>query len=165
MANENENKAVDTAKAAAEGAGSLLKEFKEFISKGNVLDMAVGVIVGGAFNTIVQSLVNDIIMPVISLATGKIDFSNLFISLNGEKYASLAAAQEAGASVFAYGSFIQNILQFLIVAFALFMVIKGINKLQKPAPEAAPTTKICPFCKNEVPLEATRCGFCTSELK
>jgi large conductance mechanosensitive channel len=127
--------------------------------------MAVGVIVGGAFNTIVQSLVNDIIMPVISLATGKIDFSNLFISLNGEKYASLAAAQEAGASVFAYGSFIQNILQFLIVAFALFMVIKGINKLQKPAPEAAPTTKICPFCKNEVPLEATRCGFCTSELK
>lgn len=143
----------------------MVQEFKEFIMRGNVMDMAVGVIVGGAFNTIVQSLVNDIIMPVISLATGKIDFSNLFISLNGEKYASLAAAQEAGASVFAYGSFIQNILQFLIVAFALFMVIKGINKLQKPAPEAAPTTKICPFCKNEVPLEATRCGFCTSELK
>jgi large conductance mechanosensitive channel len=143
----------------------MVSEFKEFIMRGNVMDMAVGVIVGGAFNTIVQSLVNDIIMPVISLATGKIDFSNLFISLNGEKYASLAAAQEAGASVFAYGSFIQNILQFLIVAFALFMVIKGINKLQKPAPEAAPTTKICPFCKNEVPLEATRCGFCTSELK
>ena len=143
----------------------MISEFKEFIMRGNVMDMAVGVIVGGAFNTIVQSLVNDIIMPVISLATGKIDFSNLFISLNGEKYASLAAAQEAGASVFAYGSFIQNILQFLIVAFALFMVIKGINKLQKPAPEAAPTTKICPFCKNEVPLEATRCGFCTSELK
>jgi large conductance mechanosensitive channel len=143
----------------------MVSEFKEFIMRGNVMDMAVGVIVGGAFNTIAQSLVNDIIMPVISLATGKIDFSNLFISLNGEKYASLAAAQEAGASVFAYGSFIQNILQFLIVAFALFMVIKGINKLQKPAPEAAPTTKICPFCKNEVPLEATRCGFCTSELK
>ena len=125
----------------------------------------VGVIVGGAFNTIVQSLVNDIIMPVISLATGKIDFSNLFISLNGEKYASLAAAQEAGASVFAYGNFIQNILQFLIVAFALFAVIKGMNKLRRPAPEAAPTTKICPFCKNEVPIEATRCGHCTSELK
>jgi large conductance mechanosensitive channel len=104
-------------------------------------------------------------MPVISLATAKIDFSNLFISLNGEKYASLAAAQEAGASVFAYGNFIQNILQFLIVAFALFAVIKGMNKLRRPAPEAAPTTKICPFCKNEVPLEATRCGFCTSELK
>ena len=133
--------------------------------RGNVMDMAVGVIVGGAFNTIVQSLVNDIIMPVISLATGKIDFSNLFISLNGEKYASLAAAQEAGASVFAYGNFIQNILQFLIVAFALFAVIKGMNKLRRPAPEAAPTTKICPFCKNEVPIEATRCGHCTSELK
>lgn len=143
----------------------MVKEFKEFIMRGNVMDMAVGVIVGGAFNTIVQSLVNDIIMPVISLATGKIDFSNLFISLNGEKYASLAAAQEAGASVFAYGNFIQNILQFLIVAFALFAVIKGMNKLRRPAPEAAPTTKICPFCKNEVPIEATRCGHCTSELK
>ena len=143
----------------------MVSEFKEFIMRGNVMDMAVGVIVGGAFNTIVQSLVNDIIMPVISLATGKIDFSNLFISLNGEKYASLAAAQEAGASVFAYGNFIQNILQFLIVAFALFAVIKGMNKLRRPAPEAAPTTKICPFCKNEVPIEATRCGYCTSELK
>ena len=140
----------------------MVSEFKEFIMRGNVMDMAVGVIVGGAFNTIVQSLVNDIIMPVISLATGKIDFSNLFISLNGEKYASLAAAQEAGASVFAYGNFIQNILQFLIVAFALFAVIKGMNKLRRPAPEAAPTTKICPFCKNEVPIEATRCGHCTS---
>ena len=143
----------------------MVSEFKEFIMRGNVMDMAVGVIVGGAFNTIVQSLVNDIIMPVISLATGKIDFSNLFISLNGEKYASLAAAQEAGASVFAYGNFIQNILQFLIVAFALFAVIKGMNKLRRPAPEAAPTTKICPFCKNDVPIEATRCGHCTSELK
>ena len=143
----------------------MVSEFKEFIMRGNVMDMAVGVIVGGAFNTIVQSLVNDIIMPVISLATGKIDFSNLFISLNGEKYASLAAAQEAGASVFAYGNVIQNILQFLIVAFALFAVIKGMNKLRRPAPEAAPTTKICPFCKNEVPIEATRCGHCTSELK
>ena len=143
----------------------MVSEFKEFIMRGNVMDMAVGVIVGGAFNTIVQSLVNDIIMPVISLATGKIDFSNLFISLNGEKYASLAAAKEAGASVFAYGNFIQNILQFLIVAFALFAVIKGMNKLRRPAPEAAPTTKICPFCKNEVPIEATRCGHCTSELK
>ena len=143
----------------------MVSEFKEFIMRGNVMVMAVGVIVGGAFNTIVQSLVNDIIMPVISLATGKIDFSNLFISLNGEKYASLAAAQEAGASVFAYGNFIQNILQFLIVAFALFAVIKGMNKLRRPAPEAAPTTKICPFCKNEVPIEATRCGHCTSELK
>ena len=143
----------------------MIKEFKEFIMRGNVMDMAVGVIVGGAFNTIVTSLVNDIIMPVISLATGKVDFTNLFVSLDGSKYATLAEAQEAGASVFAYGSFIQNVLQFLIVAFVLFMVIKGMNKLRRPEPEAAPTTKICPFCKNEVPIEATRCGFCTSELK
>lgn len=143
---------------------SLMKEFREFISRGNVVDMAVGVIVGGAFSTIVNSLVNDIIMPVISIATGKIDFSSMFIALNGEHYASLNAAKDAGAAVFAYGSFIQNVLQFLIVAFVLFLVIKGMNKLRKPEPEKAPTTKICPFCKNEVPIEATRCGFCTSEL-
>ena len=143
----------------------MVSEFKEFIMRGNVMDMAVGVIVGGAFNTIVSSLVDDIVMPVISLATGKINFTNLFISLNGEKYANLSAAKDAGAAVFAYGSFIQNVLQFLIVAFVLFMVIKGLNKLHKPAPEPEATTKICPFCKNEVPLEATRCGFCTSELK
>jgi large conductance mechanosensitive channel len=104
-------------------------------------------------------------MPVISLATGKIDFSNLFIALDGGEYANLAAAQEAGASVFAYGSFIQAVIQFLIIAFCIFMVVKGMNKLRKPEPEAAPTTKVCPFCKNEVPIEATRCGFCTSELK
>ena len=143
----------------------MVKEFKEFIMRGNVMDMAVGVIVGGAFSTIVNSLVNDVLMPVISLATGKIDFSNLFIALDGGEYANLAAAQEAGASVFAYGSFIQAVIQFLIIAFCIFMVVKGMNKLRKPEPEAAPTTKVCPFCKNEVPLEATRCGFCTSELK
>lgn len=144
----------------------MIKEFKEFIMRGNVMDMAVGVIVGGAFNTIVTSLVNDIIMPVISLATGKVDFTNLFFTLDGSKYATLAEAQEAGASVFAYGSFIQNVLQFLIVAFVLFMVIKGMNKLRRQPEEApaAPTTKICPFCKSEIPIEATRCGFCTSEL-
>ena len=143
----------------------MVKEFKEFIMRGNVMDMAVGVIVGGAFSAIVNSLVNDILMPVISLATGKIDFSNLFIALDGGEYASLAAAQEAGAAVFAYGAFIQAIIQFLIIAFCIFMVVKGMNKLRKPEPEAAPTTKVCPFCKNEVPIEATRCGFCTSELK
>ena len=143
----------------------MVSEFKEFIMRGNVMDMAVGVIVGGAFNTIVSSLVDDIIMPVISLATGKIDFTSLFVALDGGSYKSLAQAKEEGAAVFAYGSFIQNVLQFLIVAFVLFLVIKGMNKLRKPQPEAAPTTKICPFCKNEVPIEATRCGFCTSELK
>ena len=142
----------------------MISEFKEFIMRGNVMDMAVGVIVGGAFNTIVSSLVDDIIMPVISLATGTIDFTSLFVALDGGSYKSLAQAKEEGAAVFAYGSFIQNVLQFLIVAFVLFLVIKGMNKLRKPEPEAAPTTKICPFCKNEVPIEATRCGFCTSEL-
>ena len=143
----------------------MVKEFKEFIMRGNVMDMAVGVIVGGAFGAIVNSLVNDVVMPVISLATGKIDFSNLFIALDGGEYANLAAAQEAGASVFAYGSFIQAVIEFLIIALCIFLVVKGVNKLRKPEPEAAPTTKVCPFCKNEVPLEATRCGFCTSELK
>ena len=143
----------------------MVKEFKEFIMRGNVMDMAVGVIVGGAFGAIVNSLVNDVIMPVISLATGKIDFSNLFIALDGGEYANLAAAQEAGASVFAYGSFIQAVIEFLIIALCIFLVVKGVNKLRRPEPAAAPTTKVCPFCKNEVPIEATRCGFCTSELK
>ena len=143
----------------------MVSEFKEFIMRGNVMDMAVGVVVGGAFSNIVTSLVNDIIMPLISLATGAVNFSDLFISLNGEKYASLAAAQEAGAAVFAYGSFIQTVVNFLIIAFCIFMVVKGMNKLKKPAPAAAPTTKICPFCKSEVNIEATKCAFCASELK
>ena len=143
----------------------MVKEFKEFIMRGNVMDMAVGVIVGGAFGAIVNSLVNDVIMPVISLATGKIDFSNLFVALDGGEYANLAAAQEAGASVFAYGNFIQAVIEFLIIALCIFLVVKGVNKLRRPEPAAAPTTKVCPFCKNEVPIEATRCGFCTSELK
>ena len=142
----------------------MISEFKEFIMRGNVMDMAVGVIVGGAFNAIVTSLVDDVIMPVISLATGKIDFTSLFIALDGGSYKSLAEARAEGAAVFAYGSFIQNVLQFLIVAFVLFLVIKGMNKLRSPEPEEAATTEICPFCKNEVPIEATRCGFCTSEL-
>ena len=146
---------------------SLIKEFRDFISRGNVVDMAVGVIVGGAFSSIVNSLVNDVIMPVISLATGKIDFSSMFIALNGEHYASLNAAKDAGAAVFAYGSFIQNIIQFLLIAFVLFMVIKGINKahsaFEKPKEEPAPTTKICPFCKSEINIEATRCPHCTAE--
>ncbi len=144
---------------------SMASEFKEFIMRGNVMDMAVGVIVGGAFGNIVNSLVNDILMPIISLATGKVNFSDLFISLNGEKYASLAAAQEAGASVFAYGSFIQAIINFLIIALCIFLMVKGINKMKKPAPAAAPTTKVCPFCKSEVNIEATKCAFCASELK
>ena len=109
----------------------MIKEFKEFINKGNVMDLAVGVIIGGAFSTIVTSLVNDIIMPVISLITGGIDFTNWFVPLNGEKYATLAEAQEAGASVLAYGKFIQAVIYFLILAFVIFLIVKGMNKLTK----------------------------------
>lgn len=144
------------------------KEFREFISRGNVVDMAVGVIIGGAFSTIVNSLVNDVVMPFITLATGKVDFSNLFVALNGEHYDTLKAAQDAGAAVFAYGSFIQNVVQFFLIALVLFFVMKAINKthavFDKPAEPEAPTTKICPFCKSEIPVDATRCPHCTSEL-
>ena len=143
----------------------MLKEFKEFIQRGNVMDMAVGVIIGAAFSAIINSLVNDIIMPVISLATGKIDFTNLFIALDGSKFKTLQEAKDAGASVFAYGSFIQNIIEFFLIAFALFLVVKAMNKMQRQKPAAAPTTKVCPFCKSEIPLDATRCPHCTSELK
>ncbi len=141
----------------------ILQEFKAFVMRGNVIDMAVGVVVGGAFSNIVNSLVNDIVMPVVSLITGKINFADMMISLDGNKYASLAAAQEAGAPVIAYGNFIQIIVQFLLTAFVIFMVIKGINKLHKPAPEPAPTTKICPFCKSEIHIEAVKCPHCASE--
>jgi large conductance mechanosensitive channel len=143
----------------------MVSEFKEFIMRGNVIDMAVGVIIGGAFSNIVSSLVNDVVMPVISLATGKVNFTDLFIPLDGSSYKTLAEAQAAGASVFAYGNFIQTVVEFLIIAFVIFMAIKGMNKLHKPAPAAAPTTKICPFCKSEVHIEAVKCPHCASDLK
>ena len=145
----------------------MLKEFKEFALKGNMMDLAVGVIVGGAFGSIINSLVNDILMPIISIFTGNIDFSNLFIALNGEKYATLAEAQEAGASVLAYGSFISAIINFVILAFVVFMIVKAMNKARKaeePAPEA-PTTKACPYCKSEIALDAVRCPHCTTKLE
>jgi len=143
-----------------------VNEFKEFITRGNVLDMAVGVIVGGAFTKIINSLVNDVIMPVISLATGKVDFTNLFVALDGQTYATLDEAK-AATSVLAYGNFIQMIVEFLIVAFCIFMVVKGINKLRRPKPEApapAPTTKVCPFCKSEIHIEAVKCPHCASSV-
>lgn len=142
----------------------MLKEFKEFILRGNVLDLAVGIIIGGAFGKIVSSFVNDIIMPPIGMLLGGVDFTNLFIALNGQQYASLAAAQEAGAPTLNYGLFINNILDFLIVALAIFFVVKAANRLQKPKPAAAPTTKECPYCYSTIPLKATRCPNCTSEL-
>ncbi len=154
----------------AKGSG-FIKEFKEFISKGNVIDLAVGVIIGGAFSAIVTNLVTNIITPVISIITGKVSFKDLFVALDGVEYATLAAAQEAGASTINYGLFIQAVIDFLITAFVIFCLVKGINKIRSigkkdeaPAEEPAPTTKVCPFCKSEINIEATRCPNCTSEL-
>ena len=141
---------------------NFIDEFKQFIMRGNVIDMAVGVVVGTAFSAIVNSLVQDVIMPAVSLITGKIDFTTLFLALDGNHYATLTEAKGA-TSVIAYGSFIQAVVQFLIIAFSIFIVVKGINKLRKPAPEAAPTTKTCPYCKSEINIEATRCPYCASE--
>lgn len=146
-------------------------EFKEFITKGNALDLAIGVVIGGAFGAIVKSLVEDLIMPIIGVFLGKVNFADLFIQLNKATVTipagtTLAAAREAGAVVFAYGNFIMAIINFLIIAFVIFLLVKAINKARKPAevPASAPTTKICPFCKTEIPLEATRCPHCTSQL-
>lgn len=143
----------------------VLQEFKTFIMRGNVMDMAVGVIVGGAFSSIVSSLVDDIVMPIITLFTGKINFTDMMISLDGNHYATLQAARDAAAPVIAYGNFIQMVVQFLLTAFVIFMVIKGINRLHKkpePKPEA-PVTKICPYCKSEIHIEAVKCPHCASE--
>ncbi len=142
----------------------MLKEFRAFVARGSVIDLAVGVITGGAFGKIVSSLVSDVIMPPIGLLLHGVDFSNLFISLNGQAYATLAAAQAAGAPTLNYGSFINNIIDFLIVALVIFFLIRGINRLYRPAP-AAVTTKDCPYCFTAIPLKATRCPNCTSELQ
>ena len=145
-----------------------IKEFKEFIMRGNVMDMAVGVIIGGAFQSIVNSLVNDVIMPVITKITGGIDFKNWFISLDGGTYSTLAEAQAAGAATLNYGVFITAVIQFLIMAFVIFSLVKTMNtiaaKTTKPVEPAAPTTKTCPYCKSEIAIEATRCPHCTSDL-
>ena len=140
----------------------MLKEFKEFALKGNMIDLAIGVIIGGAFNKIVTSLVNDIIMPLLSLLTGSLDFSNRFIALDGGDYATLEAAKTAGAATVNYGLFITGVIDFLIMAFVIFMIVKQLNKLRKK-PEAVPTEKTCPFCKTKINIEATRCPHCTSE--
>lgn len=148
----------------------MLKEFKKFAMRGNVVDLAVGVIIGGAFGTIVKSLVDDIIMPPIGLLLGNVDFANLFLVLkDGETaapYATLADAQAAGAVTLNYGVFINAIVSFLIVAFAVFLLIRGINRMQaqEEAAPAEPTTKNCPFCATEIPIQATRCPHCTSQI-
>ena len=142
----------------------MYKEFKEFIMRGNVIDLAVGLVIGVAFGKIVTSFVEDILMPPIGLAVGGVDFSNLFINLSGKDYPSIAAAKAAGAATLNYGIFFNNVLNFLIIAFAIFMLIKQINRMQKPA-VAAPTTKDCPYCLSTVPLRAIKCAHCASELK
>jgi large conductance mechanosensitive channel len=145
----------------------MLKEFKAFIMKGNVVDLAVAVIIGAAFGAIVTSLVNDIIMPPIGLLLGKVNFSDLFINLSGQTYTSLAAAKAAGAPTINYGLFLNTVINFVIIALVIFMIVRLLTNMQrKPAPApAAPTTKDCPFCYTSIPIKATRCPNCTSELK
>ena len=143
----------------------MLKAFKEFAMKGNVLDLAVGFIIGAAFGKIVASLVADIIMPPIGLILGKVDFSGLFVSLSGKSYTTLAEAKAAGAPTLNYGIFLNNVVDFVIVAFAVFLIVLMVNKWNKPAPVPAATTKECPYCASAIPLKATRCPNCTSEIR
>ena len=151
----------------------MLKEFRDFAMKGNVMDMAVGIIIGGAFGKIVSSLVNDVIMPPIGMLLGKVDFSNLFINLSGEHYASLADAKAAGAATVNYGLFLNTVIDFVIVAFAIFLMVKWVNKMRAAAearekkPQvapAAPTTKECPYCLSTIPIKPIRCAHCTASL-
>jgi large conductance mechanosensitive channel len=148
----------------------MLKEFKAFAMRGNVLDLAVGIIIGGAFGTIVKSLVDDVIMPPIGLALGNVDFSNLFLLLKeGAKaaapYSTLAEAQAAGAVTINYGLFVNSIITFLIIAFAVFLIVRAANRMKPQEAPAAPSTKGCPYCKMPIPLAATRCPQCTSEVR
>lgn len=147
----------------------MLKEFKEFAMRGNVVDMAVGIITGAAFGAIVGSLVSDILMPPLGLLLGNVDFSNLFIVLKEGvtpgPYASLAEAQKAGAVSINYGVFINYIIRFIIVTFAMFLLIRAINRLKRPETAAVPATKECPYCLSQIPLKARRCPFCTSKLQ
>lgn len=143
----------------------MLKEFKEFAMRGNLIDLAIGIIIGSAFGKIVSSFVNDIVMPPLGMLLGKVNFTDLFIPLDGKTYASLQVAKDAGAPTLNYGLFINNIIDFIIVAFVVFLVVRAINRMKKPAPAAAPSTKECPHCCSAIPLKATRCPNCTSELK
>jgi large conductance mechanosensitive channel len=149
------------------GRKVMFKEFKEFTMRGNALDMAVGIIIGVAFGAIVNSLVKDVLMPPLGLLLGNMDFSNLYLNLSGTDYASLAAAQEAGAATINYGVFLNTVINFIIVAFAVFLLVRQVNRFTRKeealAPE--PTTKECPYCATEIAIKATRCPNCTSELK
>ena len=142
----------------------MLKEFKDFAMRGNVVDMAVGIVIGGAFGKIVSSFVSDILMPPIGKMMGGVDFSQMYINLTDISYESLAAAKEAGAATINYGSFINVLIDFIIIAFAIFMVVRAMNSMKKDEPAAEPTTKKCPRCRSEIPLDATRCAFCTTDV-
>ena len=143
----------------------MLKEFRDFAARGNVIDLAVGVIIGAAFGKIVASAVSDVIMPPLGMAIGRVDFKNLFIALNGLQYPSLEAAKQAGAPTINYGIFINTIIEFVLVAFAVFLLIRQINRLKGPAPVEALDTRDCPFCASKIPIKATRCPFCTSQVQ
>lgn len=156
-------------KQETQEAKGFLNEFREFVIKGNVMDLAIGIIIGAAFTSVVNSLVNDVIMPPIAAVTGRVDLSNLYFTLNGQGYATLAEATAAGAPVIKYGLFLNAIINFLIVGFVIFLVVKQLNKLQRSEDakekEETPEQPFCPFCLEEVHVDATRCPHCTSELK
>jgi large conductance mechanosensitive channel len=149
----------------------MFQEFRKFILRGNVIDLAVGVIMGGVFNAVVKSFVSDVLMPPIGLLLGQVDFANLFVTLKlgdpGGPYATLVDAQAAGAVTINYGAFINTIVSLVITGFAVFLMVRGVNRLKReqPAPPAEPTTKKCPFCATEIPIPATRCPHCTSQLE
>jgi large conductance mechanosensitive channel len=143
----------------------MLKGFKEFVSRGNVMDLAVAVIIGGAFGKIVTSFVNDVLMPPVGLLLGGVDFQNLFLNLSGKHYATLAEAKAAGAATLNYGVFLNTVIDFLIVAFVIYLVTRQLARFKKPEPVAAPTTRQCPFCDTAISLKASRCPHCTSEVK
>lgn len=143
----------------------MMKEFKEFIMRGNVLDLAVGIIIGGAFGKIVSSFVSDILMPPLGLIMGKVNFADLFINLSGKPYPTVAAAKAAGAPTINYGMFINTIIDFVIVAFAIYLMIQQVNRMKQKPAEAPPVTKDCPFCCSAIPVKAVRCPHCTSSLE
>jgi large conductance mechanosensitive channel len=143
----------------------MFKEFRDFAMRGSVLDLAIGIVIGAAFGKIVTDFVDLILMPPIGLLLGRVDFASLFVPLNGQSYPSLAAAKDAGAPVIAYGQFINDIINFLIVAFVIFLIVRAVNRMKKPAAApAAPSTKECPFCASTIPVKASRCPDCTSQL-
>jgi large conductance mechanosensitive channel len=142
----------------------MLSEFKTFIIRGNMIDLAVGIVIGAAFTTVVSSFVNDVLMPPIGLLLGRVDFANLFVTLSGASFPTLAAAKAAGAPAIAYGVFINNVINLIIVGFVVFLVVKQVNRLREPAPAAAPTTRECPACAMAIPLRARRCPHCTSDV-